>query len=72
MLNEPTNLYVFDSGAHDLQRYRDVILEQQVRILRRAVGPDFIFMDDTHIRIDSTWCINYWKGKIFSLKNGNR
>ncbi|GFT33635.1 transposable element Tcb2 transposase [Trichonephila clavipes] len=41
-----TDLHFFDTGSVTAQRYRDEVLEPYVHLLRGAVGPDFIFMDD--------------------------
>ncbi|GFW17998.1 transposable element Tcb2 transposase [Trichonephila clavipes] len=46
MMDGRTGLHFFDTGSVTAQRYRDEVLEPYVRLLRGAVGPDFIFMDD--------------------------
>ena len=39
--------YPFDSGFVNAQRYRQEVLEPYARLFRGAVGPEFIFMDDS-------------------------
>ncbi|GFX87366.1 transposable element Tcb2 transposase [Trichonephila clavipes] len=46
MMDGRTDLHFFDTGSVTAQRYRNEVLEPYVRLLRGAVGPDFIFMDD--------------------------
>ncbi|GFX96681.1 transposable element Tcb2 transposase [Trichonephila clavipes] len=46
MIGGRTDLHFFDTGSVTAQRYRDEVLELYVCLLRGAVGPDFIFMDD--------------------------
>ncbi|GFW81420.1 transposable element Tcb2 transposase [Trichonephila clavipes] len=46
MMDGRTDLHFFNTGSVTAQRYRDLVLEPYVRLLRGAVGPDFIFMDD--------------------------
>ncbi|GFU66132.1 transposable element Tc3 transposase [Trichonephila clavipes] len=42
-----TDLHFFDTGSVTAQRYRDEAFEPYARLFRGAVGPDFIFMDDS-------------------------
>ncbi|GFX81405.1 transposable element Tcb2 transposase [Trichonephila clavipes] len=46
MMDGRTGLHFFDTGLVTAQRYRDEVLEPYVHLLRGAVGPDFILMDD--------------------------
>ncbi|GBM17162.1 Transposable element Tcb2 transposase [Araneus ventricosus] len=46
MLDGRTPLHVFERGTVTGVRYRDEILEPYVRLLRGAVGPEFILMAD--------------------------
>ncbi|GFV89816.1 transposable element Tcb2 transposase [Trichonephila clavipes] len=46
MMDGRTDLLFFDMASVTAQRYRNDVLEPYVRLLRGAVGPDFIFMDD--------------------------
>ncbi|GFW26324.1 transposable element Tc3 transposase [Trichonephila clavipes] len=41
-----TDIHFFDTWSVTAQRYRDEVLEPYVHLLRCAVGPDFISMDD--------------------------
>ncbi|KFM60066.1 Transposable element Tcb1 transposase, partial [Stegodyphus mimosarum] len=45
ILGSRTDLHV-QIGTTTSQIYRDVILEQHVRLFRGAMGPQFVFMDD--------------------------
>ncbi|GFW76153.1 transposable element Tcb2 transposase [Trichonephila clavipes] len=47
MMDGRTDLYFFDTGSVTAQRYRDEVFEPYVRLFRGAVGPAFIFIDDT-------------------------
>ncbi|GFU33916.1 transposable element Tcb2 transposase [Trichonephila clavipes] len=46
MLNGQTELHIFDRGSVIGDRYCEEVLLPHVRLLRCAIGPDFIFMDD--------------------------
>ncbi|GFU91935.1 transposable element Tc3 transposase [Trichonephila clavipes] len=46
MLNERTELHIFDRGSVIGDRYCEEVLLPHVRLFRGANGPDFIFMDD--------------------------
>ncbi|GFU03023.1 transposable element Tcb1 transposase [Trichonephila clavipes] len=46
MLNKRTELHIFDRGFVIGDRYYKEVLLPHVRLLRGAIGPDFIFMDD--------------------------
>ncbi|GBM00745.1 hypothetical protein AVEN_150912-1 [Araneus ventricosus] len=46
MLDGRTPLHVFERGTVTGVRYKNEILELYVRLFRRAVGPEFILMDD--------------------------
>ncbi|KAJ4441324.1 hypothetical protein ANN_11179 [Periplaneta americana] len=46
MFNGRTDLHIFAAGTVNAQRYRDEVLERHVQLLRGAVGPHFIFMND--------------------------
>ncbi|GBO09335.1 hypothetical protein AVEN_186502-1 [Araneus ventricosus] len=46
MLNGRTPLHIFERVTVTGVRYRDEILETYVRLLRGAVGPEFILMDN--------------------------
>ncbi|GBM88907.1 hypothetical protein AVEN_85940-1 [Araneus ventricosus] len=46
MLDRRTPLHVFERGTMTGVRYRDEILEPYVCLLRGAVDPEFILMDD--------------------------
>ncbi|GFW75526.1 transposable element Tcb1 transposase [Trichonephila clavipes] len=45
ILGSRTDLHV-QSVTMTVHIYRDVILEQHVRLFRRAIGAEFLFMDD--------------------------
>ncbi|GFU21879.1 transposable element Tcb2 transposase [Trichonephila clavipes] len=47
MMDGRIDLDFFDTGSMTAQRYRDENLEPYVHLFRGAVGPDFIFMDDS-------------------------
>ncbi|GFY14879.1 transposable element Tcb2 transposase [Trichonephila clavipes] len=46
MLNGRNELHIFDRGSVMGDRYCKEVLLLHVRLLRGAIGPDFIFMDD--------------------------
>ncbi|GFS57890.1 transposable element Tcb2 transposase [Trichonephila clavipes] len=46
MLNGRTELHIFDRGSVTGDCYCEEVLLPHVRLLRGAIGPDFIFMDD--------------------------
>ena len=46
MQDTRTLLHVFDIGSMNAKSYRQEVLESYVRLLRGAVGPKFIFMDN--------------------------
>ncbi|GFW73955.1 transposable element Tcb2 transposase [Trichonephila clavipes] len=46
MLNGRTELHIFDRGSVIGNRYCKEVLLPHVRLLRGAIGPYFIFMDD--------------------------
>ncbi|GFX20815.1 transposable element Tcb2 transposase [Trichonephila clavipes] len=46
MLNGRTELHIFDRGSVTGYHYCEEVLIPHVRLLRGAIGPDFIFMDD--------------------------
>lgn len=46
MLNGRTDLHVVQGGSVTGQTYRDDILDQYVKLVRGAVGEEFILMDD--------------------------
>ncbi|GFV81339.1 transposable element Tcb2 transposase [Trichonephila clavipes] len=46
MLNELTELHIFDIGSVIRDRYCEEVLLPHVRLFRGAIGSDFIFTDD--------------------------
>ncbi|GFX59151.1 transposable element Tcb2 transposase [Trichonephila clavipes] len=46
MMDGRTDLQFFNTGSVTAQRYRDEVLESYFHLLRGAVSPVFIFMDD--------------------------
>ncbi|GFW03254.1 transposable element Tcb2 transposase [Trichonephila clavipes] len=46
MQNGRTELHIFDRGSINGDRYCEEVLLPHVRLFRRAIGPEFIFMDD--------------------------
>ncbi|GFV93072.1 transposable element Tcb2 transposase [Trichonephila clavipes] len=46
MLNGRTKLHIFDRWSVTGDRYCEEVFLPHVRLLRGAIGPDFIFMDD--------------------------
>ncbi|GFU78659.1 transposable element Tcb2 transposase [Trichonephila clavipes] len=46
MLNGQTKLHIFDRGSVTRDRYCEEVFLPHMRLLRGAIGPDLIFMDD--------------------------
>ncbi|GFX67534.1 transposable element Tcb1 transposase [Trichonephila clavipes] len=64
MLNGRTELHIFDRGSVTGDRYCEEVLLLHVRLVRGAIGPDFIFMDD-NARPHQTLAVeDCWKVKI--------
>ncbi|GFW61061.1 transposable element Tcb2 transposase [Trichonephila clavipes] len=41
-----TPFHIFDGGSVTAQRNKNKVLESHMRLIRVAIGQDFIFMDD--------------------------
>ncbi|GFW67662.1 transposable element Tcb2 transposase [Trichonephila clavipes] len=67
MLNERTELHIFDRGSVTGDRYCEEVLLPHVRLFRGAIDPDFIFMDD-NARLHRTLAV----GKLLESEDISR